>query len=226
MSGRDPLDMIHDALASHGVPAIRKPDGVELERHDLRFAAAIFNKEQRDWGHKLVLAIRIFSPLLSVQPVTESFVGWGNTPDQALEHAFEKFLRGVFHVLIEGLAGHVGDDMQSEIEHWSRGDTAWKVFAGLIIPEAVDEATLATTYQDFYAELADLFAATASPGGHFVRVFLGTLEGKVAGGEVLLDNETWPQAEALLFGRSWRCGQEYQAVRQVILALPWTKPAS
>jgi hypothetical protein len=226
MSSHDPLDMIHDALSAHDIPAARRPDSVELARHDLRFTVRIFGREQNDWGHKLILAIRIFSPRISVQPITESFVGWGKTPDQALEHAFEKFLRGVFHVLIEGLAGHVGDDMQSEIEHWSRGDTAWKVFAGLIIPEAVDEATLATTYQDFYAELADLFAATASPGGHFVRVFLGTIEGKVAGGEVLLDNETWPQAEALLFGQPWQCGQEYQAVRQVILTLPLTEPGS
>jgi hypothetical protein len=112
--------------------------------------------------------------------------------------------------------------MQAEVEHWSRGDTAWKAFSGLVIPQAVDEATLPNAYPKFYAELADLFTATASPGPHFLRIFLGSLGGKIASGEVLLDNETWPEGEALLFGQDWECGEEYQSVRQVILALPWT----
>jgi len=217
----DPLDAIHLTLEAHGIAAARNAHDVCLAQGDLRFEAAIFDKDQSDTFHRLVLEIYIFSPLLSAQPVIESFAGWGGTRDQALAQAFEKFLRGVFHVLIEGLAGHVCDNMQAEIEYWRRGETAWKVFCGPVVCHSQgEEVTLARSYPTFFEKLEGLFIATASQGGHFVRVFVGSHDREVIGKEVLLDNETWQEGENLLLSQNWQCSEKYQSLRQVIMALP------
>jgi len=223
MLTNDPLDFIHLKLNAHGIAATRHEQDVRLTNGDLRFEAAIFDKDKRDTSHLLILEIYIFSPRLSVQPVIESFAGWGETRDQAIAQAFEKFLSGVFHVLIEGLAGHVCDYMQADIEYWRRGDAAWKVFCGPLVSYSHGEdVTLTRSYPTFFEKLKDLFIATANQGSHFVRVFVAAYEAELTGGEVLLNNETWQEGENLLRGQDWQCSENYQSLRQVVLALPET----
>jgi hypothetical protein len=111
--------------------------------------------------------------LLNVQPVIESFAGFGDTPEQELNQAFEKFLRGVFHVIIEGLADHVCDNMQSEVEIWQRSSASWKiwlnnarwkVYGGPVISQATTElCPLNRGYPAFYAKLEKLFTASVPP---------------------------------------------------------------
>ncbi|TIT18663.1 MAG: hypothetical protein E5W70_28385 [Mesorhizobium sp.] len=223
MASQEVLDLIHEALIAHGISAIRGQHDVRLELEDLRFEADIFDKEQID-THRLVLEIYIFSPLLGTQPVIESFVGMGDTRQEATAQAFGKFLLGVFHVLIEGLAKHVCENMQAEIEFWRRNDASWKVYGGPVITQAAVQCTLNRAYPAFYAHLEKLFAANVRPGSHFVRIFLASYDGAVIGNEVLLDNETWPEGQELLVGQDWHHGDGYQALRQVILALPEDKP--
>lgn len=223
MASQEVLDMIHQALIAHGISAIRGQHDVRLELGDLRFEAEIFDKEQRDSTHRLVLEIHVFSPLLDTQPVIESFAGLGGTREEALAQAFGKFLLGVFHVLIEGLAKHVCENMQAEIEFWQRHDARWKVYGGPVISQAAVECTLNRAYPAFYARLEKLFAANVRSGSHFVRIFLASYGGALVGNEVLLDNQTWPEGQELLVGQSWHHGDGYQALRQVILALPEDK---
>ncbi|MFD1982831.1 DUF6348 family protein [Mesorhizobium newzealandense] len=196
MASQEVLDLIHEALIAHGINTIRGQHDVSLELENLRFEAEILDREQRDSTLWLVVEIHIFSPLLGTQPVIESFVGMGDTRQQATFQAFGKFLIGVFHVLIEGLAKHVCDNMQADIEFWQRNDASWKVYAGPVITQAVVECTLNRTYPAFYAQLEKLFSANVRPGSHFVRIFVASHGGELIGKEVLLDNETWPEGQA------------------------------
>ncbi|WP_155256307.1 DUF6348 family protein [Mesorhizobium loti] len=226
MASQQVLDLIHEALIAHGIKAVRGQYDVRLELEDLRFEAEIFNRGQQDSTHRLVVEIYIFSPLLETQPAIESFVGMGSTREEATFQAFGKFLIGVFHVLIEGLAHHVCENMQAEIEFWRRNDAGWKVFGGPVITQAAAESTLNQAYPAFYARLERLFAANVRPGSHFVRIFLASHDGAMVGHEVVLDNETWPEGQELLVGQDWHHGDGYQAVRQVILALPEERPVA
>ncbi|MER8448711.1 DUF6348 family protein [Mesorhizobium sp. M1428] len=72
----------------------------------------------------------------------------------------------------------------------------------------------------FYAKLEKLFTASVPPGGHFVRTFLAGLNGTLISGEVLLDNAVWQEGQNLAISHDWDYGDGYQAIRQVILALP------
>lgn len=226
MASQEVLDLIHEALIAHGISAIRGQHDVRLELEDLRFEAEIFDREQGDTSHRLVLEIYVFSPLLDTQQVIESFVGMGDTRQQAIGQAFGKFLIGVFHVLIEGLAGHVCENMQAEIEFWQRNDASWKVYGGPVINQAAVECTLNRTYPAFYAQLEKLFTASVPPGSHFVRIFVASYGGELMGKEVLLDNETWLEGQELLVAQDWHHGDGYQALRQVILALPEDRPVT
>ncbi|MER9405832.1 DUF6348 family protein [Mesorhizobium caraganae] len=226
MASQEVLDLIHEALIAHGISAIRGQNDVRLELEHLRFEAEVFDREQSDAGHRLVLEIHVFSPLLGTQPVIESFVGLGDTREEAIFQAFGKFLIGVFHVLIESLAKHVCDNMQADIEFWQRSDASWKVYGGPVITQAAMECTLNQRYPAFYAQLEKLFSASVPPGSHFVRIFMASYEGALVGYEVLLDNETWPEGQELLVGQDWYHNEGYQALRQVILALPEKRPVA
>ncbi|RWF28789.1 MAG: hypothetical protein EOS65_02265 [Mesorhizobium sp.] len=220
------LDMIHGALIAHGIDAVRRDQNVLLQSRQLRFEAEVFEAE----AGRLVLEIYIFSPLLDVQPVIESFAGFGDTREQELNQAFEKFLRGVFHVAIEGLADHVCDNMQAEVEVWQQSSPSWKIwqknvrwkiYGGQVISQATTELnSLNRGYPTFYAKLEKLFTASVSPGSHFVRTFFAALKGELICTEVLLDNKVWQEGQDLALSHDWDHGDGYQAVRQVILALP------
>ncbi|MER9521675.1 DUF6348 family protein [Mesorhizobium sp. M0614] len=220
MASQEVLDLIHEALIAHGISAIRGQNDVWIGLEDLRFEAQVFDKEPSGSGRRLVLEIYVFSPLLGTQPVIESFVGLGDTREQAIFQAFGKFLIGVFHVLIEGLAEHVCENMQAEIAFWQRNDAGWKIYGGPVITQAAVECTLNRTYPAFYARLEKLFTAKVRPGSHFIRIFLASYGGALVGNEILLDNETWPEGQELLVDQDWHHGDGYQALRQVILALP------
>ncbi|WP_353620295.1 DUF6348 family protein [Mesorhizobium sp. C432A] len=59
-----------------------------------------------------------------------------------------------------------------------------------------------------------------TPGSHFVRTFLAGLKGTLISAEVLLDNAVWHEGQNLAVGHDWDYSDGYQAIRQVILALP------
>ncbi|MER8448712.1 DUF6348 family protein [Mesorhizobium sp. M1428] len=154
MASHEVLDMIHGALIAHGIDAIRREQDVTLQSRQLRFEAEVFETGSNG---RLVLEIYIFSPLLDVQPVIESFAGFGDTREEELNQAFEKFIRGVFHVAIEGLADHVCDDIQAEVEIWQRSsarwniwrnNARWKIYGGPVISQATTElCSLSRGYQ-------------------------------------------------------------------------------
>ena len=219
MNTNDVLDAIHFALEAHGIEATRNSHSVCLTGHDLRFEASIEDGKQVGDLHQIILAIHIHSDLLNAEPIYECFAGLAATRHQAVGEAFKKFLDGAFHPVIEAFAGYVGDNMRVGIEHWHRADAAWKVFCGPLLYIAWGEVTLPDAYPGFFDKLNDLFTATASPGAHFVRVFFGGANGS-ATSEVLLNNETWTQGEELLSGHPWPPLEDYQTVRQVIIALP------
>ncbi|TSE06666.1 hypothetical protein C1D09_020345 [Mesorhizobium intechi] len=226
MASHEVLDMIHGALIAHGIDAVRREQDVAIRSEQLRFDAEVFETG----SDSVLLEIYIFSPLLDVQPVIESFAGIGETREQQLNQAFEKFLRGVFHVAIEGLADHVCDNMQADVEVWQRSSTSWKIwrndarwkiYGGPVISQATTElCSLTPGYQAFYAKLEKLFTASVPPGSHFVRTFLAGLNGTLIRAEVLLDNAVWQDGQNLAAGHDWDYGDGYQAIRQVILALP------
>lgn len=217
---KDVLTQLQEALVSHGLSAVQYADFISVEGGRLELKAEVFERETSSAGTAtVVLEIRAHSALLGGSPIIECFAGMGDSKDQAISNAFAKMLLGVFHVLIEALTSHSCED-QVEIENWKRRDAAWKIFSGPLLTQYSDNSTLSDSYPEIISKLESLFAETATPGPHWIRVFVGAYHGRIQAIEVLLDNEDWEQAQPILASQGWACTEDYQSLRHFVLALP------
>jgi hypothetical protein len=216
----DPLSMLHDALGHHGLESVKQSNRISIEGGRLEFIADTFKHETSDDSVTLSLEVTASSPLLEGRSIVETFASNAATEDRALADTFYKFLLGSFHVLIEALTSHQCDEVQAELEHWTNRETTWDAYSGPLLTQSPSASTLAPAYPEFMAELTTLFLSQASRGPHWIRVFLASYHGRVQATEVLLDNEPWEEAHALLASRDWQCTEDYQSLRHFLLVLP------
>lgn len=217
---KDILTQLQEALVSHGLPAVKYADFISVEGGRLELEAEVFEREILSAGKaSIVLEVRAYSAPLGGRPIIECFAGVGDSKDQAVSNAFAKMLLGVFHVLIEALTSHSCED-QVEVESWKRQDAAWKIFSGPLLTQYSDNSTLSDSYPEVISKLDALFVEMATPGPHWIRVFVGAYHGQIQAIEVLLDNEDWGQAQSILVSQDWACTEDYQSLRHFVLALP------
>jgi hypothetical protein len=213
------LKSLQVSFASHGVEsersgnAIRTPDGLAIEPRVLpRDAVGGTAQVQVDFA--------IESPLLPGLPFLDSFGGVGETQENAEMNAFSKFLQGSFHVIAEALAAHTCEEDQVEWEDWTAKGHSWRVCSGPLLMIASRAGSRIDGFQDFFPELNRLFSETMAAGPHWMRVFLGALDGKHVGSEVLVDGEVWPAGQALLDGHEFTLPTGYTSFRHLLIALP------
>src|SRR5688572_4281308 len=118
--------------------------------------------------------------------------GIGSDQADAERDAFGKFLLGPFHVLLTALADHTCESQQSQWLLWHENSGDWRVGDGPLIVHGT--GTTSTAYPQFFKELEKLFLSSASRDVHWVRIFVGSFDGKQTGADALFDNEPWPEA--------------------------------
>jgi hypothetical protein len=193
---------------------------LEVDGGNLFIRADVYVKKENAEEARVVLEITSSSCLIGDLPILEAFAGSGKNVQAATHEAFGKFLLGSFHVLIEALTSHACESSQVEVEQWGNLDRGWWVYSGPLLTQSVSASRIAPDFAQFFSQLQALFESEVSPGPHWLRVFLGVRDGKILGGEVLLDNQTWEPAEKMLFEFSWKSTQGYQSLRHFLLALP------
>jgi len=215
----DVASWLEETARAHGVAAQRGPSGVRID-DSLTLNARVFEGQVTPKGTMVVMEIYAHSDCLGEAPVIETFPGLGDDAAHAAKQAFAAFLSGSFHVLLEALTTHRCSESQADVEHWSNGDAAWKVYLGPIISRQTSESLLVPTYLRFLKELRTTFEAEAMPGPHWVRVFVGAFNSALFTSEALLDNHEWNAGHSRLRSQAWRCSDEYQSVRQFMMMLP------
>lgn len=221
-----PLALLQEALQMHGLEAARVGDRLSVEHGRLQFEADTQIHAASDGSVTLSLEVRAFTDALPGGPILETFANNAATEALALSGAFSKFLLGSFHVLIESLTSHECAEEQAQVERWANDGAAWDVYSGPLLTQSVGASTMATNYPDFMAALTTMFQETAPIGSHWIRVFIASYHGSVQATEVLLDNEPWEEAHALLASREWTCTHDYQSLRHFLLAIPVTADAA
>jgi hypothetical protein len=216
-------DSLALAFKSHDIECISHGDYFEVDNGKMWIRPDVYIKHEESETSSVVLELVITSQLLGNRQIQEAFAGIGTTVDLAANQAFGKFLLGSFHVLIEALTSHQCDTGQAEIEEWNGTNENWRVFSGPLISQHSSGSLLDQDYRVFFPQLQVIFEAEVQPGPHWIRVFIGVFDGKISGGEVLLDNEKWESGERLLFEFPWNCSQEYQSLRHFLVAIPNTK---
>ncbi len=213
------LEFLQVSLASHGVAgersggAMRTPDGLVIEPRLIpRDTVAGTAHVQVDFA--------IESPRPPGIAFLDSFAGVGDTPENAERNAFSKFLQGSFHVIAEALTTHTCDQSQVEWEDWAGAGHAWRVCTGPLLLIASRPGSRIEGMDEFFPRLTQLFTENMSAGPHWMRVFLGALDGEHKGSEVLVDGSVWPAGQALLDAYTFTCPEGYASFRHLLIALP------
>ncbi|MEJ0085929.1 MAG: DUF6348 family protein [Pseudomonadota bacterium] len=212
------LDLLQSSFAGHGIPCERSENLIHA-RDGLRVEPRVFPRKDVRGTAQVQVDFAIESPRLPGLPLVDSFAGVGNTRDDAERNAAGKFLQGSFHVIAAALGGHT-DDAEVEWEDWSAGERAWKVCTGPVLMVASREGARIEGVAEFFPQLASLFCESLEPGPHWMRVFLGAVDGKHMGGEVLVDGAVWAAGQQLLDGHAWVYPQGYASFRHLLIALP------
>jgi hypothetical protein len=213
------LEHLQSAFGDHGIGCERR--GGLIEATDgLTVEPRVFPREDVRGTAQVQVDFAIASPHLSGVPLVDSFAGVGNTHDEAELNAAGKFLQGSFHVIAAALTSSDRGGGQVEWADRSAGDRAWKVCAGPVLMVASREGARIAGAADFFPRLTALFVENMAPGPHWMRVFLGALDGKHMGSEVLVDGAVWAPGQQLLDAHAWTYPAGYASLRHLLIALP------
>lgn len=211
------------AFTSHGVDAHMADQVVHVPAGALRVSSHVVLQQADATGEFIVLHVAVHFERLGARPLVESFVGLGSTRTEAVMAAFEKFLKGTFHVLLETLCGPDCDESQGEWASWpSPSNRPWQVCRTFLVTSSDDNGSvMCRQAADFVDRLGATLAADLAPDRiHWFRVFVGACAGEIMGLEVLLDNETWAGGQALAGEWDWVRPSAYTCVRVFAVCLP------
>ena len=213
------LDFLQSSFGDHGIAAERR-DGRVHAQDGLTVEPRVSPREDVRGTAQVQVDFAIESPRLAGVPLLDSFAGVGNTRDEAERNAAGKFLQGSFHVIVAALTRSDSTSGQVEWEERSAGAHAWRVCTGPVLMVASREGARIEGVAEFFPDLTALLVAHLAPGPHWLRVFLGALDGKHMGSEVLLDGVVWPEGQQLLDAHAWVYPAGYASLRHLLIALP------
>jgi len=213
------LEYLQVSLTSHGLAcerggdAIRAQDGLEIEPR-------VIPRESVAGTAQVQVDFRVQSPRLAGLPFLDSFAGVADTPENAEKNAFSKFLQGSFHVIAEALTTHDCGQDQVEWEDWSGAGHSWRVCTGPLLLIGSRAGSRVEGFGEFFPRLAHLFRENMSAGPHWMRVYLGALDGKQLGSEVLVDGAVWPEGQKLLDEHPFDFPEGFASIRHLLIVLP------
>jgi len=209
------LDRLEAAFGARGVDCERGAsslalaDGLTVEP---RAVAHGDNQVQVDFA--------ITSPRLAGIPLLDSYAGVGATADEAADNALDKFMQGSFDVVIEALTAQGGASDEVDWEDWRGATQAWRVCAGPLLGVATRSGAHIEGFAEFLPRLEELFTRDFPAGPHWLRVFVGAVDGQHHVSEVLVDGALWAAGQAALEAHGWGYPEGYASLRLLVIALP------
>lgn len=215
--------MLMDILANHHVPVQSSTEQIEILGTDLKLSSKVFWNAQRpkDAIH-LDVSVRS-EQFLGNRTLVEAFAGAGNSLDEAVHNAFDKFCQASLHAIMAVFINRSLGEDQVEWEHWVDENHGWEVCLGpLLLQSNLQQGFDGDSFNssDLVDALREAFLLQASNHPHWLRLFRGSLDGKCIGREVLLDNEPWPSGEAILDHWPFPDKPGYNSLRLFLIAIP------
>ncbi len=217
---------IHQAFVAHGIQS-SVAEGWASVQNTLRTRATVEVKNRR--ADNLTIQLNVITEataLAASGPIVDRFAGIGDSEEAAVKNAFEKYLRGSFHVIAEALTPHQCDQTQVDWLQWKNTNGSWRVCSGPLVTLGTGECSIAAQYEPVLHRLRDAFLASAQPGSHWLHAYIGFLDGKLTGSELVLDGNAWESAIPILQQGPWSPTARYESVRHLVIALPWQDRSS
>jgi hypothetical protein len=203
-----PRAVFGEMLAAHGHPVAEQ----------LHVDGRVFPRLQGS-SVSVQVDFSIAHPSLAMPRLVESFAGWATTWREAIAQAIGKFERSTVHTLIAGLLDR---DACPDQVSWERVDHPGGAFAACLGGQLVLYAqepvpNLGPLLDSIKRELG---AVKLSRAVHALRLYVCFNQGAMVGREALLDNEAWPDGEALIEGYHWPHADHLWGSRLFLLLLP------
>jgi hypothetical protein len=215
-------DMVCAVLNAHGVVADRYENHVSVPDHDVLCELRVFSHSQSPTSFVIQADLRVEAPALGGRTLVESLAGYGATADDAVKDAFRKLCLASVHVLLAGVINPGVDTDQVNWEDWSlpQGEIAACLGSLLVIGPA--DATV-KSYAPFLNLLRERHVANLDAAIHWIRVYYCASEQGQLGGEVMLDNEPWPEAQDELARFDWPAATAWHSIRHFFMVVPQTR---
>jgi hypothetical protein len=209
---------LHESLAAYG-PAGRDVAGA-VTIDDLTLEPRVTVRDAANGAVHAQVEIEVHSPRLAGLPLLDSHAGIGATREAAEREAFGKLLQGSLHVIAGSLTAHGADPAQVDCEDWTGERGAWRICSGPVLMTATRPGARIDGFAECFEPLSELFRREMSAGPHWMRVFVGALDGERKASEVVVDGAEWPDAERLLEDSRWVYPPGYASLRHLLIALP------
>jgi len=215
----DVTKTLQEFLEAHSVKT--ETQGQALKAGRMFLSAKVFKKSS-NVSNLLQLDVNVNSPIIPGRTLVESFAGWGDDEQEAINSAWGKFSSSSLHVLLDVFAGQRNDE-QTEWERWGNDDKAWQVCMGpLFILGFGDQQPPSLICGDLIDRLRDELLPGTTRECHWLRFYYMRSDGSRVGSECLLDNKTWPAGQTLVDEWNWPDGS-YSA-RLFLIMLPELDP--
>lgn len=213
------LEYLQVSLTSHGLPCERSGNAIHAQ-DGLVIEPRVIPRDSVAGTAQVQVDFAVESPRIAGLPFLDSFAGVADTPENAEKNAFSKFLQGSFHVIAEALTTHDCGQDQVEWEAWTGAGHAWRVCTGPLLLIGSRAGSRIEGFGEFFPRLTHLFSESMNAGPHWMRVYLGALDGKQLGSEVLVDGAIWPAGQALLDAHPFAHPEGFASFRNLMIALP------
>jgi hypothetical protein len=212
------LNALREAFVARGLEGA-VTDGVLSLPDQLRVSPRVIERDDVNGAAQVHVEFTIESPRLR-QPLFDSFAGVGATRDDAERSALDKFLQGSLQVIVGSLTDHRHGIGDVDWDDWDAPGHGWRVCSGPVLMVATRGGARIEGYAEFFDDLASRFQAIMPAGSHWMRVFIGSLDGDRRGSEVLVDGVEWPEGQALVNEHAWAYPPGYASLRHLLIALP------
>jgi hypothetical protein len=142
----------------------------------------------------------------------ESFAGFGATLDDAADNALDGFIASSLHVLLAALYGHL-EPSQVTIEQWLMSGEEYDAIIGHYVTRTF-AGPVPPLGDDVLPSLKGLVCAL--PGTeqlYWLRMFYANFVGGEQLCEVLLNNQTWEEAQSAVAALPWETRDSSYSVR-------------
>ncbi|HEU4556911.1 MAG TPA: DUF6348 family protein [Longimicrobium sp.] len=210
------LDLVEELLAAHGVRTGRYQGWlVDVEG---RLLPPVRARIETATPTRDAVTARLDVEVMASarHRIGESFAGMGGDVGEAAASALENFARSSLHVLLSAL-WEMPDDEQVTTEEWTLDGTVYRATLGNHTIRSFGGEPVEVPAQ-FVDELHSLTTSlSAAEELYWVRAFYANMDESSHTVEVLLNNETWPAAQAAIAALPWERRPTFYSVRLFLI---------
>ncbi len=213
-------------LTEHQISTTESGESIYINGTDVLLQAIAYPQKALSPGAAVQLDIIIRSQkLLGKRELVESFGDAGDDLDDAINKSFTSFKFASLQTILSVFVNRDLNAGQVEWEEWSNNRRSWNVCLGPITPKGSpavrpEKIINGESYRSFLNNLRYAYLREASFDMHWMRIYRGSLQGKVRSREVLLDGEHWKSGEAIMDKWNWLPGPDFYSIRQFMILVP------